>query len=156
MIRVALAGEVGEKALTRLANQLRNELAGLSYVSQVEVFGSRREEVTIELSERALRNFGLSFSDVATAIRRDSMNVSVGEVRTETGDIQLRAENLADNQDDFEQIIIRQTPQGGIVRVGDVATVLDDFEQIIIRQTPQGGIVRVDDVATVLDDFDDM
>ena len=94
MIRVALAGEVGEKALTRLANKLRNELAGLPYISQVEVFGSRREEVTIELSERALRNFGLSFSDVATAIRRDSMNVSVGEVRTETGDIQLRAENL--------------------------------------------------------------
>ncbi len=112
MIRVALAGEVGEKALTRLANKLRNELAGLPYISQVEVFGSRREEVTIELSERALRNFGLSFSDVATAIRRDSMNVSVGEVRTATGDIQLRAENLADNQDDFEQIIIRQTPQG--------------------------------------------
>ena len=138
MIRVALAGEVGEKALTRLANKLRNELAGLSYVSQVEVFGSRREEVTIELSERALRNFGLSFSDVATAIRRDSMNVSVGEVRTETGDIQLRAENLADNQDDFEQIIIRQTPQGGIVRVGDVATVLDDFEQNEILATLNG------------------
>ena len=138
MIRVALAGEVGEKALTRLANQLRNELAGLSYVSQVEVFGSRREEVTIELSERALRNFGLSFSDVATAIRRDSMNVSVGEVRTETGDIQLRAENLADNQDDFEQIIIRQTPQGGIVRVDDVATVLDDFEQNEILATLDG------------------
>jgi multidrug efflux pump subunit AcrB len=138
MIRVALAGEVGEKALTRLANELRNELAGLSYVSQVEVFGSRREEVTIELSERALRNFGLSFSDVATAIRRDSMNVSVGEVRTETGDIQLRAENLADNQDDFEQIIIRQTPQGGIVRVDDVATVLDDFEQNEILATLDG------------------
>lgn len=138
MIRVALAGEVGEKALTRLANKLRNELAGLPYISQVEVFGSRREEVTIELSERALRNFGLSFSDVATAIRRDSMNVSVGEVRTETGDIQLRAENLADNQDDFEQIIIRQTPQGGIVRVGDVATVLDDFEQNEILATLNG------------------
>ena len=52
MIRVALAGDVGEKALTRLANQLRNELAGLPYISQVDVFGSRREEVTIELSER--------------------------------------------------------------------------------------------------------
>ena len=138
MIRVALAGEVGEKALTRLANKLRNELAGLPYISQVEVFGSRREEVTIELSERALRNFGLSFSDVATAIRRDSMNVSVGEVRTATGDIQLRAENLADNQDDFEQIIIRQTPKGGIVRVADVATVLDGFEQNDILATLNG------------------
>ena len=83
MIRVTVAGEVGEKALTRLANKLRNEMAGLPYISQVDVFGSRREEVTIELSERALRNYGLSFADVSTAIRRDSMNVSVGEVRCE-------------------------------------------------------------------------
>ncbi len=92
MIRVALVGDIGEKALTRLAHRLRNDLAGQPYLSQVDVFGSRREEVTVELSERALRNYGLSLSDVATAIRRDSMNVSVGEVRTRTGDIQLRAE----------------------------------------------------------------
>ena len=41
------------------------------------------------------------------------MNVSVGEVRTETGDVQLRAQNLADTQSDFERIVIRQTPGGG-------------------------------------------
>ena len=138
MIRVALAGDVGEKALTRLANQLRNELAGLPYISQVDVFGSRREEVTIELSERDLRNYGLSFTDVATAIRRDSMNVSVGEVRTQTGDVQLRAQNLADTQTDFEQIVIRQTANGGQVRVTDVATVIDGFEQNEILATLNG------------------
>ena len=138
MIRVALAGDIGEKALARLGNSLRNELAGLPYISQVEVFGSRREEVTIELSERALRTYGLSFSDVATAIRRDSMNVSVGEVRTQTGDVQLRAENLADTQTDFEQIVIRQTAAGGQVRVMDVATVIDGFEQNEILATANG------------------
>ena len=138
MIRVALAGDVGEKALTRLGNQLRNELAGLPYISQVDVFGSRREEVTIELSERNLRNYGLSFTDVATAIRRDSMNVSVGEVRTQTGDVQLRAQNLADTQTDFEQIVIRQTANGGQVRVMDVATVIDGFEQNEILATLNG------------------
>ena len=58
---------------------------------------------------------------MATAIRRDSMNVSVGEVRTKTGDVQLRAQNLADTQTDFEQIVIRQTANGGQVRVTDVA-----------------------------------
>ena len=138
MIRVAVVGEVGEKALTRLADTLRNEMAGLPYVSQVDVFGSRREEVTIELSERALRNYGLSFADVSTAIRRDSMNVSVGEVRTRTGDVQLRAQNLADNQTDFEQIVIRQTADGGTVRVADVATVIDGFEQNEILATANG------------------
>ena len=138
MIRVTLAGDVGERALTRLANRLRNEVAALPYISQVEVFGSRREEVTIELSERALRTYGLSFSDVANAIRRDSMNVSVGEVRTQTGDVQLRAENLADNQTDFEQIVVRQTANGGQVRVIDVATVIDGFEQNQILATANG------------------
>ena len=138
MIRVTVAGEVGEKALTRLANKLRNEMAGLPYISQVDVFGSRREEVTIELSERALRNYGLSFADVSTAIRRDSMNVSVGEVRTRTGDVQLRAQNLADTQTDFEEIVIRQTADGGTVRVADVATVIDGFEQNEILATANG------------------
>ncbi|MGI9314429.1 MAG: efflux RND transporter permease subunit, partial [Luminiphilus sp.] len=138
MIRVTIAGDIGERALTRLANRLRNEVAGLPYISQVEVFGSRREEVTIELSERALRTYGLSFSDVATAIRRDSMNVSVGEVRTQTGDVQLRAENLADSQTDFEQIVVRQTANGGQVRVIDVATVIDGFEQNQILATANG------------------
>lgn len=138
MIRVAVVGDVGEKALTRLGNRLRNELAGLPYLSQVELFGSRREEVTIELSERALRNYGLSFSEVAAAIRGDSMNVSVGEVRTRTGDIQLRAENLADTQTDFEQIVIRQTTDGGKIRVADIATVTDGFEQNEILATLNG------------------
>ncbi len=129
MMRVVISGEIGERALTRLGERLRNEVANLPYISQVEVAGSRREEVTIQLSERDLQNFGLSFSDVADAIRLDSMNVSVGEVRTETGDVQLRAQNLADTQTDFERIVIRQTPGGGQVRVMDVATVIDGFEQ---------------------------
>jgi multidrug efflux pump subunit AcrB len=57
------------------------------------------------------------------------MNVSVGEVRTQTGDVQLRAQNLADNQTDFEQIVIRQTVDGGTVRVADVATVVDGLSK---------------------------
>ena len=66
------------------------------------------------------------------------MNVSVGEVRTRTGDVQLRAQNLADTQTDFEQIVIRQTPDGGQVRVMDVATVIDGFEQNEILATLNG------------------
>lgn len=57
------------------------------------------------------------------------MNISVGEIRTQTGDVQLRAENLADTQDDFEKIVVRQTADGGKILLSDVATVIDGFEQ---------------------------
>ena len=54
---------------------LRNEMAGLLYLAG-RCVRSRREEVTIELSERALK---IRAGAMSTAIRRDSMNVSVGE-----------------------------------------------------------------------------
>jgi multidrug efflux pump subunit AcrB len=138
MMRVAVHGNVGEKALTRLAQDLRDEVAQLPYISLVELFGSRREEVTVELSEAAMRQYGLGFSEVAAAIRASSINLSSGLIRTETGDVRLRARNLADNEDDFSRIVIRQLPAGGAVTVGDVARVVDGFEDEEILATMNG------------------
>lgn len=138
MIRVAVIGDIGERPLTRLAQDLRNDLASRPYISQIELFGVRNEEVTIELSEEALRRYDLTFSEVAAAIRANSISVSSGEVRTRTGDIQLRATNLADSQIDFERIILRQTAEGAVVRIGDVARVNDGFEENEILATLNG------------------
>ncbi len=138
MLRVAVHGDISERELTRLAEDLKDEIAGLPYVSTINLFGTRKEEVTIELSEAAMRRFGLSFEEVANAIRANSINLSSGRVRTETGDVQLRARNLADNQADFERIVIRQTAEGAIVRVGDVAQVIDGFEDNEILATMNG------------------
>jgi multidrug efflux pump subunit AcrB len=138
MIRVALHGNVSEKALTRLAQDLRDQIAALPYVSIVNLYGTRREEVTVELSEASMRSFGVSFAEVAQAIRSSSINLSSGQVRTATGDIRLRARNLADSQADFENIIVRQTAGGATVRVGDLATVIDGFEENKILTTMNG------------------
>ena len=138
MMRVAVHGHVGERELTRLAEDLRNEVAALPYVSIVDLFGARREEVTVELSEASMRRFGLSFNDVATAIRASSINLSSGQIRTATGDVRLRARNLADSQEDFEKIVIRQTSDGATIRVGDVAKVIDGYEENEILATMDG------------------
>jgi len=121
MIRVAVHGDVSERELTRLAEDLKDEMASLPYISTINLFGTRKEEVTIELSESAMRRFSLSFEEVAAAIRANSINLSSGQVRTETGDVQLRARNLADSQTDFERIVIRQTSKGAVVRAADCA-----------------------------------
>ena len=138
MLRVAVHGQLSERELTRLAEQLRDEMAALPYLSTIDLFGTRREEVTIELSEEMMRRYGLSFEEVANAIRANSINLSSGQVRTETGDVQLRARNLADTQADFERIVIRQTAAGAAVRVGDVARVIDGFEDNEILATING------------------
>jgi len=135
---LTIRGDIGERALGRLAEELRDELISLSHVSDVDIGGTREEEVTIEVSEEALQRYQLSFDELATAIRASSINLSSGELRTATGNIQLRAENLADSQTDFEAIIVRELLSGAQLRLGDVARVIDGFEDFEVSASADG------------------
>ncbi|AOS97573.1 Multidrug resistance protein MdtB [Microbulbifer aggregans] len=137
-IRVAVHGDLSERELKRLAEQLRREAATLPAVSVVNLFGTRMEEVSIEISEQALRRYGITFQEVADAIRASSLNQSAGTVRTEVGTYQLKVRNQADSEQEFANIIVRQTADGGTIRVGDVATVVDGFEDNEILATLNG------------------
>jgi len=120
-------GDVGERVLRDTAERLRDRLALIPGATNTAVYGVRDPEVSIELSEEAMRGFGLTFDDVAQAVRGQSINLSAGTVKTDDSNFQLRTRNLADTRYDFANIIVRQTPDGGIVRLGDIATVVDGF-----------------------------
>ncbi len=137
-MRVAVHGDIGERALKRLAEQLRSEAAHLPAVTVVQLFGVRQEEVSVEVSEEALRRYGLSFAQVADAIRNTSINQSSGSVRTEVGTYQLKVRSQADTEEEFGDIIVRETPAGGAIRVRDIATVVDGFEDNPILATLNG------------------
>ncbi len=138
MMRVAVHGNVGERQLKRLAEDMRREVAQLKGVSIVEIFGTRNEEISIEVSESALRRYRISFDEIASAIRGSSINLSAGNVRTGGGEYTLRTNNLADTDVDFASIVVRQLPEGGVITVGDVATVIDGFEENEILATLNG------------------
>ncbi len=126
---MGLAGDLNQKELYRLAREIRDELAALPGGSPlVNIWGITREEVSIEVSEQALRRYNLTFDDVAQAIRGSSLNLAGGQVRTETGNLQIAARSLANTEQDFERIIVRQNVDGSSIRVSDVATVIDGFE----------------------------
>lgn len=138
LIRVAVHGDVGERALTRTAEKIRDEIALLPGASVVNLFGARREEVSIELSEEDMRRYGVTFDEIAAAIRGSSINLSSGTVRTETGDVMLRARNLADSEVEFGRIIVHQAIDGAVIRLSDVATIIDGYEDNEILATING------------------
>jgi multidrug efflux pump subunit AcrB len=138
LMRVAISGDVDERVLSRLAEEVRREIALLPGVPQVNLFGIRNEEVSIEVTEESLRRYNLSFADVTRAIRGTSANISSGNIRTKLGDMQLRTRQRADSKADFDKIIIRQTADGATIRVGDVANVKDGFAEVNMMATMNG------------------
>jgi multidrug efflux pump subunit AcrB len=136
---LALYGDLEERELTRLARKLRDELAQLPDGSPlVNLWGARKEEVSIEVSEAALRRYGLTLDDVARAVRGSSINLAAGQVKTDTGNIQVAARALADSEQDFGEIIVRQLADGSVIRVRDVATVVDGFEDVKSKRQMNG------------------
>lgn len=137
-IIIGVHGNVGERSLRDTAERLRDRLSLLPGAANTIVVGVRTPEVSIEVSEASLQAYGLTFDEVARAVRASSLNAGAGSVRTADGSFQLQARNLADTELDFENIIIRQTPDGGAVRVGDVATVNDGFQDVNLYSRMNG------------------
>lgn len=135
---LALYGQVDRLTLQRAGNDVRLKLTQLPGLQLTQQITKVPEQVTIEISEDALLRYNLTFNQISQAITGTSVNLSAGTVETTGGNLQLRARNLADSKAEFEKVIIRQTPEGGIVTLGDVANIIDGFDDNKFAATFRG------------------
>lgn len=135
MMMIAIGGPVSPRQLKETALDMRDKMLLLPGVRRVDVWGDRDDEVSIEISEIDLRRYGLSFDDVANAVRRSSLDLPAGRVRSDRGDIQVQTRGQAYNADDFARIPVVSRQDGTQLLLGDVATINDGFEE-------EGSIIR--------------
>lgn len=160
VVGFAVHGHVPRRDLQRIAREIRDEVAAdIPGVSLVQIWATLNEEVAIEVNEGDLRRYNLTFDEVARALRNSSLNASAGQVRTDIGDVSLTARQLGDSAADFENIVVRQTSDGGTIRISDIANVNDGFVDanlvgtfnsepmalVVILSSPNQDVVRVSD-----------
>ena len=129
VIDVALFGPATERALKRLAEDVRDELTALEGVTQADLVNVRPYQITIELSEEALVRHGLAFERVAAAVRRSSLDLPGGSLRTAGGEVLLRVESQAYSGEEFAALPLLERPDGTRLVLGDVARIDDGFAE---------------------------
>ncbi len=127
VLNIAIHGQVPERALKRMAERVRDDITAVDGITQAEVVATRPYEISVEVSEAALRRFGLSFDTVTRAVQRSSLDVPGGSVKTTGGEILLRSLGQAYVGVEFEDLVVLTNPDGTRVTLGDVATVVDGF-----------------------------
>ncbi len=127
VLSIAISGDAGERTLRRLGEQVRDEVSALPGVTQVELVAARPYEISIEVSEQSLRRHGLTFDRVARAVRRSSLDLPGGSVKTEGGEILLRTDGQAYRGREFEDLVLQGRSDGTRLTLGQVATVVDGF-----------------------------
>jgi multidrug efflux pump subunit AcrB len=126
---VSLYGDLTNGELKELGRKIHNEIQQLPYINISELFTGLDYEISIEVSKDKLREYGLSFRDIANSVRNYSRNMSAGQIRAENGYINLRVENQAYRGHEFEQIPVVTLEDGTKVVLGEVATIIDGFEE---------------------------
>ena len=126
---LAVSGDIDIFTLKSVAEQVRDELSVLPQITQVDIISAPPYEISIEVSEVALRRHGMTFDQVADAVRRSSLDLPGGSVRTSSGEILLRTIGQAYRGEEYEDLLLWTRPDGSRLRLGDVATVVDGFEE---------------------------
>ncbi len=129
VINIAVSGDADERTLKSLGERVREEVSALPGITQVELINVRPYEISIEMSEDALRRHNLTFDDVAGAVRRSSLDLPGGSIKTSAGEILLRVKGQAYRRPDFEKLVLLTRPDGTRLLLGDVATVDDGFAE---------------------------
>lgn len=127
---VSVSGEIDERTLKEFTKQVRDEIVALPEVTRAEILGAREYEVSIEVSEYALREYNLTFDEVALAVRANSLDLPGGTIQTDGGDILLRTKGQAYDGQDFSSIVVRTNTDGTQIKVSDVADVSDGFVEV--------------------------
>jgi len=129
VINISISGQTDELTLKKLGERVRDDLLANPEITQVDLKNARPYEISIEVSEDALRRWNLTFDFVANAVRRASVDLPGGAVKTKTGEILLRTKGQAYTGREFEQLTLLTRPDGSRILLQDVANVVDGFEE---------------------------
>jgi multidrug efflux pump subunit AcrB/outer membrane protein TolC len=135
---VALHGQVPLGVLKAKAREMERDLLAIEGISKVTLGGFPEEEITVNLSEEALRAYELSFAQVMERVRASNLQVTGGTVKGEEEELLIRYNAKGYYADELRAIVLKAAPDGRLVRLSDVAEVRDSWAEIPQRSEYNG------------------
>ncbi len=138
VISMVIYGDLDEEALRQLGERSRDGLLADPHITQAELSGVRPREIAVEVPQAQLRAHGLTLDDIAGAIRRASVELPGGTLKTPGGEVLLRTAERRDVGSEFGEVVLRSDGRGGRLTVDDLGAVRDGFQDLDIAATYDG------------------
>ncbi|ELX13422.1 acriflavin resistance protein [Janthinobacterium sp. HH01] len=116
--------------ISRLAEDtLSDRFRAVDGVSQVQVNGSLKRELSVLLHAEKLREYNVSVSEVVNALRNQNTNAPVGKVRGVLDEKSIRLVGRIITPREFEGVVVKRRGDE-VVRLAQLATIEDGFAEI--------------------------
>ncbi|MCP3923510.1 MAG: efflux RND transporter permease subunit [Desulfobacterales bacterium] len=122
-----IKGDMSERRMKEWGSQIEDEILKLPEVSQVDIATTREYEISVEVSEVKLREYGLTLSDVSSAIKKSSLNKSGGTIKTNNEEIRVRTLGRKYSGIELSDIVVIANKEGELITLDKIATIKDSF-----------------------------
>jgi len=138
VVRLLLVGTMSELQLYQLAHRVRQELLHDEHISVIDIESLPAREVALEVPRDNLHRFRMTLDGMAAAVQHAARPVTAGVLHSDQGDLLLSAGSRVATGIDYLDLPLRDTDDGSVLRVADVATLHDGFERSQIAAWQDG------------------
>lgn len=128
VLRLNLFGDVPERSLREVVEQVRDRLLLTDGISQIDLTDGRDFEIEVAVPLENLRKYNITLAQIARILDDASVEIPGGKLETAGGEVLLRVKNRSNWAGDFAAIPIITTPSGAVVHLEDIAEVRESFE----------------------------
>ena len=122
-------GDVTLRTLKRHARRIERDLLAYEGISKVTLSGFPDEEIEISFREKALRAYGLTFDEVANAVKKANVKMTGGKIKGKEEELLIRADVKGYYAKELENHVVKATDDGTIIRIKDVADIHDRWSE---------------------------
>ena len=108
--------------------RVKRRLERLSGVGRVDLVGSARREVQVEIDLPRLEALGMGVDEVVAGLRTENVDIPLGRLNRGRSEMPLRLEGKARTVEDFRSMVVAYRP-GRAITLGEVARVEDGVEE---------------------------
>lgn len=127
ILTVILSGDFPEHTMKRITEDLKDDLEGISSVLEANVFGTREEQVILEVDLAAAETYGVTMAQVTQVIQNNNKLVAAGSLEVAKGKYSIKVPGLFRTSDDILNLAVL-TEGDRVVRVRDLADVKLGFK----------------------------
>jgi multidrug efflux pump len=124
---VALAGDLPERTLARLARTAKNVIEQVPGVISAEIRGVRDEAVEIVAEPMLMKSYGVSLEQLIAITQQSNSLVAAGALEGASGRFAVKVPALIEKPEDMLKIPIAASA-GAVVTLGDIAQVKPTFK----------------------------
>ncbi len=128
IMNINLVGNFPLEKLKGYAEQLQDEIESYPEITKVDIVGTLKREIQINLDLYKMQGAGLTFYDIQSAVQGENVNISGGELNVDNVRRTIRVKGEFSGVQQIQDLQIRSST-GATVRLGDVADVRDSNEE---------------------------